>query len=111
MNNGKSNNKRPKHGPDAIPEKPKDLKVATSKLLKYLHNFMPFIIVALVLSCLSSVFSIVGPNKLSDLTDYISKGLIVNTDNITKISKSITDDLTEENIGKVSMEVLTIKEE
>ncbi|MGN1327281.1 MAG: ABC transporter transmembrane domain-containing protein, partial [Clostridia bacterium] len=62
-------------GPNKVHEKPKDFKVAIKKLLHYLNKLLPFIIIALLLSSLSSVLSIVGPNKLSDLTDEITNGL------------------------------------
>ncbi len=50
------------------------------------------IIVALILSVLSSVLSIIGPNKLSDLTDEISKGLGINTKNMELITNDIQKD-------------------
>ena len=67
-------------GRNRVNEKPKDLKLAVKKLIKYLKKFMPLIIIALVLAILSSVFSIIGPNKLSDLTDEISKGIMTGID-------------------------------
>ena len=67
-------------GRNRVNEKPKDLKLAVKKLIKYLNKFMPLIIIALVLAILSSVFSIIGPNKLSDLTDEISKGIMTGID-------------------------------
>ena len=63
-----------------VNEKPKDLKLAVKKLIKYLNKFIPLIIIALVLAILSSVFSIIGPNKLSDLTDEITKGIMTGID-------------------------------
>ena len=67
-------------GRNRVNEKPKDLKLAVKKLIKYLKKFMPLIIIALVLAILSSVFSIIGPNKLSDLTDEITKGIMTGID-------------------------------
>lgn len=67
-------------GRNRVNEKPKDLKLAVKKLIKYLNKFMPLIIIALVLAILSSVFSIIGPNKLSDLTDEITKGIMTGID-------------------------------
>ena len=67
-------------GRNRVNEKPKDLKLAVKKLIKYLKKLMPLIIIALVLAILSSVFSIIGPNKLSDLTDEISKGIMTGID-------------------------------
>ena len=46
------------------------------KLFNYIKKYMYLIIPALVLSIISSVFSIIGPNKLSDITDIITKGLM-----------------------------------
>ena len=67
-------------GRNRVNEKPKDLKLAVKKLIKYLKKLMPLIIIALVLAILSSVFSIIGPSKLSDLTDEIAKGIMTGID-------------------------------
>ena len=75
-------------GPNKVHEKPKDFKVAMKKLIHYLNKLLPLIIIALLLSSLSSVLSIVGPNKLSDLTDEITNGLTagMNFDTIKSIA-------------------------
>ena len=81
--------KKPRNvGPNRVAEKPKDLKKALKKMTHYLKKYIPFIIIALVLSALGSVLSIIGPNKLSDLTDEITKGLMtgMNFDAIKSIS-------------------------
>lgn len=106
MSNEKSRPSRG-HGPNEF-EKPKNLSLALKNLYKYLTGFKKNILIALILASLSSVFSIIGPNKLSDLTDYISKGLIVNKDAINKITDSITADLNQDNISNVSNEILNI---
>ena len=94
MNNEEKQTKRniPHHGPGRVNEKPKDFKLAIKKLVHYLKPFMVPIIVALILSVLSSVLSIIGPNKLSDLTDEISKGLGINTKNMELITNDIQND-------------------
>lgn len=94
MNNEEKQTKRniPHHGPGRVNEKPKDFKLAIKKLVHYLKPFMVPIIVALILSVLSSVLSIIGPNKLSDLTDEISKGLGINTKNMELITNDIQKD-------------------
>ena len=61
-------------------DKPKDLVLGTKKLMKYLHCFMPVIIIAFIVSALGSVLSIIGPNKLSELTDIITEGLLTGID-------------------------------
>lgn len=57
-------------------EKAKDFKSAIKRLFKELNSFKVIIIIALILSSLGSILSIIAPNKLSDLTDEISKGLL-----------------------------------
>jgi len=109
MNN---ENSRPKRGHGPAPaEKPKDLKLAIKKLFGYLDGFKKYILIALILAALSSVFSIIGPNKISDLTDYISKGLIINQKNLKKVTESITSDLTQEKIMEVTNKLFDINTE
>lgn len=89
MDNDEQYKKKPRNvGPNRVAEKPKDLKKALKKMAHYLKKYIPFIVIALVLSALGSVLSIIGPNKLSDLTDEITKGLMtgMNFDVIKSIS-------------------------
>ena len=69
-------------------EKAKDFKSAIKRLFKELKSFRILIFIALVLASLGSVMSIVAPNRLSNLTDEISKGLFGTMDMnaITKIA-------------------------
>lgn len=53
----------------------------------------------------SSVFSIIGPNKLSDLTDELSKGLVLDKNKIEVISKDISSTLNEENIKEITTKI------
>ena len=89
MNNEKEN-KTPRrmHGPGGRGpcEKPKDFKKALTKLNKYLKPYRNLIVIAVILSALSSVLSIIGPNKIKDLTNEIQQGLIVNKSNIELLS-------------------------
>ena len=89
MDNEEDYKKKPRNfGRNAPSEKPKDLKTAVKKLVHYLNKLLPLVIVALVLSCFSSVLSIIGPNRLSDLTNEITNGLItgMNFDTINSIA-------------------------
>ena len=79
---------------NASNEKAKDFKSAITRLFKELKSFKVLITIALVLAALGSVLSIFAPNKLSSLTDEISKGLVINTNNLTKLTTSMN--LTEE---------------
>ena len=75
-------------GPNRVAENPKDFKSAIRNLVHYLNKLFPLIVVALILSSFSSILTIIGPNKLSDLTDEITKGLItsMNFDAISSIT-------------------------
>ena len=65
----------PGHGMGAG-EKAKDFKSAIKRLFKELKGFRKLITVALILAILSAVLSILAPNRLSNLTDKISEGLV-----------------------------------
>ena len=85
--------RRAMHGPGGrggVAEKPKDFGNAIKKMVHYLHDFVPMIIVALVLASLSSVFSIIGPNKLSDLTDTITEGITLDADKLQDVTNEFS---------------------
>ena len=76
------------HGPNRINEKPKDFNESLKKLLSSLKDYYLFILIALLLASFGSILSIIGPNKISDLTNIIVSGLSSNIDmnTIKKIS-------------------------
>lgn len=92
-----------------INEVPNNLSISIKKLFNYLGNAKKYILIALILSALSSILSIIGPNKLSDLTDEISKGLIINKENIVNISLLIKDNYNEDVILTKSKEIINFK--
>ena len=63
-------------GGPAPAEKAKDFKSAIKRLFKELNIFKIAIVISFILAILSSILSIMAPNKLADLTDEISKGLM-----------------------------------
>ena len=56
-------------------EKAKDFKGTWGKLIRYCNNYLPVILVTLVIAALGTVFQFIGPDKLRDMTDEILKGL------------------------------------
>ena len=103
-NNHKNISSSPKnHGPMKGAEKPKDFIGSIKKLIYSLKDFRVLIFIAIILAALSSILSLISPNKLSDLTDEISKGITINTDNM----KSLEEDLTS-NMSNIS-NILDIK--
>lgn len=82
-------------------EKAKDFKGAIKRLLKELSGFKKIIILSLVLAALGSILTIFTPNILSDLTDEISEGLVVNQDNLQTITQNVTGAFNEDNLSKI----------
>ncbi len=79
-------------------DKAKDFKGAMKRLFSELKPFRILVYIALILAVLGSIMSIIAPNQLSNLTDEISEGLVVNTDNLQTLTQKITASFTEENI-------------
>lgn len=61
-------------------EKAKDFKNTLGKLIAYCKTYLPMIIVALILAVAGAIFSIIGPGKLSDITDIIINGIMTDID-------------------------------
>ena len=87
--------------PNRDTTKAKDFKGAIKRLLKELSGFKKLVIISLVLAALGAILTIVTPDILSDLTDEISKGLVLNKDNFEKLTKEVTGSLNEKSISKV----------
>ncbi len=76
-------------GPRGNMEKAKNFKFAITRLIKELNKFRVLIIISLLLAALGSVLSIFAPNRLSELTDEISKGLVPKYDKLGEITEKI----------------------
>lgn len=64
----------PKHTPQT-PYQKVDMKKALLRLAKYLKSYSPIIIISLILFVANTVFVIIGPNKISEITDILQKAL------------------------------------
>lgn len=56
-------------------EKPQDFGKVMGKLVRFCRKYVPAIIVALVLGAAGTICQIIGPDKLKDMTNEITKGL------------------------------------
>lgn len=56
-------------------EKAKNFTGTWSKLIAYCKPYLPLAITALLLSCVGSVFNLIGPRQLNKITDMITAGL------------------------------------
>lgn len=69
----------PMAGP-RIAEKPKDFKNTWIKLLKYSKEYLPLIAIAFIFAIAGTIFTILGPDKLSEITDLIMSGIMTGID-------------------------------
>lgn len=112
MSNSKERIREPKRpGPSRagnVVEKPKNFKAAAKRLIKELNAFKVLILISLILATASSILAIFTPNILSDLTDEISKGLVVNSNNLEKVTEKISANLTSDETKERFQNILNI---
>lgn len=85
----KNNKNTSKHNNEMQYEKAKDFKKSIKRTLKELKPFKILVIISLILSALSSILSLFAPDKLKELTDTITEGLVVNQENIKELNEQI----------------------
>ena len=62
-------------GPHGKMEKSKDFKGSMKKIIKSLSPWHVILVISLVLAMISAILSLIAPNRLSVLTDYITEGI------------------------------------
>lgn len=67
-------------------DKAKDFKKSFANLYNYSKPLKPLMIGALLLSVIGAILSLIGPNKLSDITNLIAEGLMKGI-NLTKVKE------------------------
>ena len=97
----------PRPGKGQTYEKARDFKGAIKRLFSELNTYKILIIVAFTLAILGSILSILAPNRLSNLTDEISAGLVVNQDNMEALNKKASENLSEEKLKELLPEILS----
>ena len=108
MNNEHKTPKGP-HGPNKVVEKAKDFKCSIKRLIKELKSFRLLIVISLLLAASGSILSIFTPNILSDLTDSISEGLVVNKTNLEELTKITTTNMNSDSTKLKIKNILNIK--
>ena len=63
-------------GPRKNFEKAKDFKGTWGKIIRYCKKYYGVLAVAIVCAVAGTVLTLIGPNKMSDLTDVLQKGLV-----------------------------------
>lgn len=61
-------------------EKPKNMKKAFGSLVSFSKACIPATVVALILATAGTIFSLIGPNKLQDLTNLVTEGFMSGID-------------------------------
>lgn len=56
-------------------EKANDSGKALKELLKYIKAYIPAVVASLLLGAISAVISVIGPGKISDITNLITEGI------------------------------------
>lgn len=92
-----TNNRPPKRGPMRsgmnTGEKANNFGRAIKRLFGEMKGHKTLVFIGLFLAIMGSILSIFAPDKLSDLTDEISKGLVINTKNMETLSNEINKNL------------------
>ena len=70
-------------------EKSKDFKGSAIKLIKSLKKYQAGIIISIILAMTSSILSLIAPNRLSVISDYIADGLKPNVIKLSEINTRI----------------------
>lgn len=81
-----SHNKR--HGGYRGHNKPKDLVGTWKKLLGYCRRYLAVFMIAILCAAAGTVLTLIGPDKLSDMTDTITAGITPNTEALTELTEA-----------------------
>ena len=88
-------------------EKAKDFKGAIKRLIHELNTYKILITISFTLAILGSILSILAPDKLSNLTDEISAGLVINQENMNALNKKASENISEDKLKKMLPEILS----
>ncbi len=85
--------------PIRTPEKSKDFFGSIKRLIKNLNPWKFLLIMSLLLAMISAILALVSPDKLSNLTDTITAGIIPKKDKLAEISKAVMNNFNLDNIA------------
>ncbi len=76
-------------------EKANDLTGTWKKLLGYCRNYWGVLVLAVVCAAVGTVFTLIGPDKLSEITDCITVGISPDTEKMEEVTECISENLSE----------------
>ena len=85
----------------------KDLVGTWRKLLGYCRRYIAVFVVAIVCASVGTVLTLIGPDKLSDMTDTITSGIAPDTEKFEEIITSVSDNVSV-NMETVMSEITTV---
>jgi len=77
----------PGHGPGMYAGKPKSFKTAWKKMLSYMRPYIPALIIASILVIIGTVFIVIGPDKLSEMTDLVATGMMAGSIDLVAVAE------------------------
>ena len=80
-------------------EKSKDFIGSMKRLLSNLKPWKILLCLSLILASASAILSLISPDKLSDLTDTIAKGIAPNEEKLEILSKKMQENFNQENLS------------
>ena len=81
--------------------KPTDLVGTWKKLLGYCKKYLAAIVISIICAAVGTVFTLIGPDKLSDITDCITDGVSPDTQLLQEITQDISSNITD-NIQQIA---------
>lgn len=81
------------HGGFGGGEKAKDLVGTWKKLLGYCRKYLAVICIAVLCAVAGTVLTLVGPDKLSDMTDTITAGIAPKTEQLAEITETVSNNI------------------
>ena len=95
MEERKTNSKPHKMGPGApgVMRGEKIEKGTWGKLFRYCKKYLAFIIIAIICAVGGTIFTLAGPDKLSEITATIAEGLAPDTDTLEEITNAMQENI------------------
>ena len=92
------------------PSNSREFKTSIKRLIKELAVFKKMIIVSIIFALIGTIFSVIAPNMLSDLSDEIGKELVIEHDTLNYLIEKTNEDEIKEDI-EIEGVTITVKEQ
>ena len=97
---GQNKTRTPRRGPmgggrQMSGEKAKDLVGTWKKILVYCKKYLVVLIIALICAACGTILTLIGPDKLSDMTDTITEGIAPDQDKLAGIVQGISTNMSD----------------